>query len=44
VLHALGAGVAADAPAPPGNGDDLALLDADVERLLGFARVVARRR
>jgi cyclopropane fatty-acyl-phospholipid synthase-like methyltransferase len=44
VLHALGAGVAADAPAPPDDGDDLALLDADVEGLLGFARVVGRRR
>jgi SAM-dependent methyltransferase len=40
VLHQLGAGVAPDAPVPPGDTDDLALLDADTTRLLTFTRVV----
>ena len=43
-LREAGAGVAADAPPPPDDVDDLALLDADRDHLLGFVRAVARRR
>jgi SAM-dependent methyltransferase len=42
VLHELGAGAAPDAPVPPDDPDDLALLEADTTRLLTFTRVVAR--
>lgn len=45
VLDEVGASGAADAPPPPEKGgDDLALLDDDTTRLIGFSRVVARRR
>jgi cyclopropane fatty-acyl-phospholipid synthase-like methyltransferase len=44
VLDAVGARGAADAPAPPEKGgDDLALLDDDTTRLIGFTRMVGRR-
>jgi cyclopropane fatty-acyl-phospholipid synthase-like methyltransferase len=40
VLDAVGAEVAPDSPPPPEGADDLVILDADRDRLLGFARVV----
>lgn len=45
VLAEAGVGGADDAPPPPERGGgDLALLHADVDRVLGFCRVIGRRR
>jgi len=43
VLDDLDAEVAPDSPSPPEGADDLKLLAADADRLLGFARVVGRK-
>jgi cyclopropane fatty-acyl-phospholipid synthase-like methyltransferase len=45
ILDAVGAGGAPDAPLPPEKGrDNLALLDDDTTRLLGFPRMLGRKR
>ena len=44
VLEEVDARVASDSPPPPDDADDVGLLDADADRLLGFPRIVARKR